>query len=92
MTDAVKAGEVLVRWVLGTELEASERVSSAPNCLAVPPAPIFLFLYLTHNAQISMKHLILLYNTSGVENARQHFVIFFLLLLFFVAGLLTPLL
>lgn len=54
----LKAGEVVVRWVLGAELEASVRVSSAPNCPAVPPAPIFLFLYLSHNAQINMEHLL----------------------------------
>lgn len=36
----VKAGEVVVRWVLGTELEASERVSSA-QLPSSPSSPHF---------------------------------------------------
>lgn len=84
---------MVVRWVLGTELEASVRVSSAPDCPAVPLAPIFSFctLLILHRLTWNIYFIIiLLCITLGIENKCQPAFCDLLLLLFVV--LLIPLL
>lgn len=85
-----------MRWVLGTELEASVRVSSAPDCPAVPLAPVFSFCTLLIMHRLTWNNyfiIILLCITSGIENKRQPaFDDFFIIIIIFVVVPLTPLL